>query len=72
LYSYWGVDININLNDGGANPSGNAGISENTRIVNTESFTIDQKAAGGGATSAFANLLTVLQHGTVGIGTPIP
>ena len=48
LYSYWGVSIN--LNNGGSNPSGNAG---NARIANTSSFTINQKPVGGGAGSAF-------------------
>jgi hypothetical protein len=67
LYSYWGVSIN--LNNGGANPSGNAG---NARIANTASFTINQKPVGGGAGSAFTNLFTVLQSGNVGIGTTTP
>ena len=67
LYSFWGVSIN--LNNGGSNPSGNAG---NARIANTASFTINQKSVGGGAGSAFTNLFTVLQGGNVGIGTTTP
>ncbi len=67
LYSYWGVSIN--LNNGGANPSGN---TANARYPNTASFTINQKPVGGGAGSAFTNLFTVLQSGNVGIGTTTP
>ena len=67
LYSYWG--ISLNLNNGGNNPSGNAG---NARIPYTSSFTINQKANGGTATSGFTNLFTVLQNGNVGIGTTNP
>ena len=67
IYSYWGVSIN--LNNGGNNPSGSATYA---RIANTSSFTINQKAVGGTATSGFTNLFTVLQNGNTGIGTTNP
>ena len=67
IYSYWGVSIN--LNNGGNNPSGNAGY---TRIPYTSSFTVNQKANGGTAGSGFTTLFTVAQNGNVGIGTTNP
>ena len=64
IYSYWGVSINLNA--AGANPSGNATQS---RLVNTSSFTINQKSGIG---STYSTLFTVLQSGNVGIGTTDP
>lgn len=61
IYSYWGVSIN--LNSAGQDPAN----ATHSRIQYTSSFTVNQKANGGTATSGFTNLFTIYQNGNVNI-----
>ena len=63
LRSYWGVSID--LNDGGFGDSASA---TQTRITSSSSFTVNRRSSS----TAFSNLFTVRNSGSVGIGFTNP